>query len=93
MLAQHNFVGEAELTNEQYEQRNKKFKLYEKYGIPYGTFDGTPEIDIQSFQKDKDRQTAISLIMQGKEIPEDLKKLLHYKQEDEIRKRQEKQTV
>jgi len=68
-------------TPEQGEQEERKFALYDTYGIPYGIFDGEQYLT----QKDKDRSKAMLLIMQGKDLPEELKKkLLKYKKADEI---------
>ena len=55
-----------------------KFKKYDYYGIPYGGFDASDEGSTSQMQQDQEE--ARLLILQGKEIPEDLtKRLLQYK--------------
>lgn len=56
-----------------------KFKKYDYYGIPYGGFDASDEGLTSQMQQDQEE--ARLLILQGKEIPEDLaKRLLQYKE-------------
>ena len=83
------FGREIVLTDEQQAQQKRKFDLYDEYGIPYGIFDGTHVGEQFRSQKDKDRDAARILIMQGKDIPEDLKeRLLSYKNQEQKMKRQ-----
>lgn len=72
-------MGYQPQTDEQIKDMDRKFELYDYYGIPYGIFD-----DIrQDINVEKDRTTAKLLIMQGIAIPEDLeKRLLEYKDAD-----------
>lgn len=66
-------------TPEQIEDMEKKFALYEYYGIPYAMFDEIKTDDII----EKDRMKAILMIMQGIAIPKDLEeRLLKYKEGD-----------
>ena len=63
-------------SQEDIDRREKKFKLYDYYGIPHSIFD---EIDIPK-KVEKDWSEAVALIMSEKNIPEDLeKRLLEYK--------------
>ena len=56
-----------------------KFKKYDYYGIPYGGFDGSDEGSTSQMQQDQEE--ARLLILQSKEIPENLaKRLLQYKE-------------
>ena len=50
-MSAYYFGESADLTAEQIKQRDRKFKLYEEYGIPCGIFDGTPEVNLHSIQK------------------------------------------
>lgn len=71
-------------TDEQIKDMDRKFELYDYYGIPYGIFDDA-RLDINV---EKDRTAAKLMIMQGITIPEDLKKrLLEYKDADKRDKR------
>lgn len=70
-------------TDEQIKAQEYKFNMYEVYGIPYGILDNKHEGEQHRSKKDRDRDSARILIMQGKDLPEDLKKrLLQYKQQD-----------
>lgn len=74
--------GYQPLTAEQREQQDRKFELYDYYGIPYGMLDNDNDIEIS--QKEIDREDARLLLMQGKKIPKDLEiRLLRYKQNDQ----------
>lgn len=71
-------------TDEQIKDMDRKFELYDYYGIPYGIFDDA-RLDINV---EKDRTAAKLMIMQGITIPEDLeKRLLEYKDADKRDKR------
>ena len=79
----------AELTPEQVADQERRFALYEEYGIPFGQLDGGDYYygEIPSTQKQADRDEAQWMIITNKEIPEDLKeRLLQYKREDEANK-------
>lgn len=66
-------------SSEKIKFQQDKFKKYDYYGIPYGGFDGKNEDSISQVQQDQDE--ARLLILQGKEIPENLaKRLLQYKE-------------
>lgn len=73
-----------EYSQEEKEKYLKKRELYDYYGIPYLVFDESS--DNVSKQIKIDRLTGMSLLAQGKPIPEDLgKRLLEYKKADEER--------
>ena len=75
-------LGYQPQSEEEVKMTEEKEKLYEYYGIPYGVIDGL-EKEEKELEIEKDRTTAQILIMQGKEIPEDLgKRLLQYKEND-----------
>lgn len=88
-------LGYLERTQEQIDEQERKFKLYDYYGIPYGILDGGHDCSCMDMQKEIDREDARLLIMQGKEIPRDLEdKLMRYKLEDEavgVRTRRERE--
>lgn len=68
---------------EEIAERERQYRLYDYYGIPYLMLDDAVEYDIQ---KDIDRNHASDLIMRGLSIPKDLdERLLRYKREDEER--------
>lgn len=72
-------MGYQPQTDEQIKDMDRKFELYDYYGIPYGIFDDTR----QDINVERDRTTAKLMIMQGIAIPEDLeKRLLEYKDAD-----------
>lgn len=74
-------LGYVPQTDEQIAETERREKLYDYYGIPYGVFDGEEEIEF--IEIEKDRTEAQILIMQGKEIPKDLEeRLLRYKEQD-----------
>ena len=74
-------LGYVPQTEEQIAETERREKLYDYYGIPYGIFDGDENVD--SIEIEKDRTEAQILIMQGKEIPKDLEeRLLRYKEEN-----------
>lgn len=61
--------------------QEKKFQLYDYYGIPYGIFDESGDDIMGSVEED--RAKAKLLIMQGLEIPHELEcRLLQYKQQE-----------
>lgn len=65
--------GEVKLMSAaELEEREKRFRLYEKYGIPYGVFDGEEE----DCFIEADRQMAVYYIVSGQEIPKDLEERL-----------------
>lgn len=75
----------AVMTEEQLKQQDWKFSMYDKYGIPYGDFDGpkSAEADLFSSQKNIDQEAARSFIMQSIEPSGDLAyRLLQYKKEE-----------
>lgn len=75
-------LGFLPQTDEQIAETDRREKLYDYYGIPYGVFDGEKK-NIEESEIEKDRTEAQILIMQGKEIPHDLeKRLLKYKEEE-----------
>ena len=75
-------LGYQPQSEEEIKMTEEKEKLYEYYGIPYGVIDGS-EKEEKDIEIEKDRTTAQILIMQGKEIPEDLKnRLLQYKERE-----------
>lgn len=75
-------LGYQPQSEEEIKMTEQKEKLYEYYGIPYGVIDGL-EKEEKELAIEKDRTEAQILIMQGKEIPEDLgKRLLRYKEND-----------
>lgn len=80
------FGKRLEATEADIEAESLKFKQYEYYGIPYGYFDlieGTESLT----EKDKQRNEARLLILEGKSIPPELgDKLLEYKEQDEYGK-------
>lgn len=71
-------------TEEQLKEQDRKFRLYEMYGIPYGMLDSSKSYELEdSIVVTEDRAKARLLIMQGLEIPEELKnRLLKYKQQE-----------
>lgn len=75
-------LGYVPQTKEQIEETERREKLYDYYGIPYGIFDGT-EHEINN-EIEKDRTEAQILIMKGEEIPKTLEeRLLKYKELEE----------
>ena len=67
-----------ERTQEDIMEQERRFKLYEYYGIPYGIFDDVDEkSDVEA-----DREWARHLIMQGLDIPKELEeRVLKYKEQ------------
>lgn len=64
------------------ELQDYKFSMYDLYGIPYGILDGEQDGEGNITEKERDYDKARILIMQGKDLPEDLKqRLLQYKGE------------
>lgn len=69
------------------EKSRRVYGLYDYYGIDYYTWDGDEDEDNQSeyeIEKDIKRMEAVTLILEGKSLPEELAtKLLQYKAEEE----------
>lgn len=62
-------------TQEKINERNRREKLYEYYGIPYNVFDSEEDKEIVIYWA-----KAATMIIKGKEIPKDLESiLLRYK--------------
>lgn len=74
-------------TSEELAKQDKKFKQYDYYGIPYDKLDDTSR-ETASIEVEEDRNKASLLIMQGIELPDDLKqRLLKYKLEEKESKK------
>lgn len=71
-------LGYKPQTPEQLQEQEARFKRYDYYGIPYGIIDDPEDEEIT--QIEIDQVEAVTLILQGKEIPKDLEqRLLSYK--------------
>jgi hypothetical protein len=69
-------LGNQIQTEEEIKLNIKRQELSEYYGVPFGVFDSYDE----DKQEIKDKAYAQALILEGKEIPDDLKeRLLQYK--------------
>ena len=66
------------LTQEEYDERQRREELFDYYGIPYGVFDGCDELPDNI---ETDWSKAIALISKGQKNPRDLEiRLLNYKE-------------
>ena len=69
-------------TEDYIQAQQKKFEAYDYYGIPYGIFDGKEESMPMQSQREKDIEDARMLILEGKQLPQELEiRLLHYKKQ------------
>jgi hypothetical protein len=69
-------LGNKMQTEKEIELNIKRQELSEYYGVPFGVFDSYDE----DKQESEDKAKAQALILEGKEIPDDLKeRLLQYK--------------
>lgn len=81
------FGREIIATDEQIQKRDVIFEQYEMYGIPYGVLDATCG-EGKRTEIEKDREAARLLIMQGRDIPQDLRtRLIQYKNESSDKER------
>lgn len=82
MAAYLPFGKKSNPSKERIRSQQDKFKKYDYYGIPYGCFDGNDEGNFSQYEQDCEE--ARLLILQGKELPEELaKRLLEYKKNGE----------
>ena len=64
--------------------QKKKFEAYDYYGIPYGIFDNNDESMLVQSQREKDIEDARLLILEGKQLPEELgNRILNYKKQNQ----------
>lgn len=82
------FGKPIQISDAEYNKILKLRKELDRYGIPYGVFDGKSEDEMT--RKDLDRTRAIKILSEGKTLPKELAtRLLKYK-EDEAKKKSPK---